>query len=74
MITKEAIETFIFRINDFGSLSPTRQAEYFIYFLTINNITPITVKDILDCYDKLDLVAYSNIPQLLSMFCKISSV
>lgn len=70
MITKEALERFIFRIENFATLPKQKQAEYFSYFLTINDIELITTKNILECYNLLKLEPYSNVSKLLSDFSK----
>ncbi|MGN0961919.1 MAG: hypothetical protein ACI4PF_06970 [Christensenellales bacterium] len=68
MITKNYLESFIFKIDNFISLNKTEQAKYFLYFLTISNFEYITAKDILECYNLLKLEPYSNVPKLLKSF------
>jgi hypothetical protein len=60
------LENFISKIVDFDKLSASTKIDYFVYFLTIVcNSEGTTSKDIEECFNKLKVTKYSNIPQYL---------
>lgn len=60
------LESFIEKIEDFNSLTITAQIDYFILYLSQNNQEGVSSKEVLGCFNELDLKKYSNIPAYLS--------
>ncbi|WP_422004917.1 hypothetical protein [Roseivirga pacifica] len=61
------LETFIEKVEDFENLNSSKQIDFFAYFLLIERKNDgFTSKEIGECFDLLQLPAYSNIPSYLS--------
>lgn len=61
------LEMFIGKIENFESLKASNQIDYFAYYLLIEKKNDgFVAKEISDCFDKLHLHPYSNIPSYLS--------
>ncbi len=65
MIIIEKLAGFIENISEFNEKSSAEQLELFSYFLTKHQGS-FTVSDVRECFDKLNIVPYSNINQYLS--------
>ncbi|WP_337966488.1 hypothetical protein [uncultured Flavobacterium sp.] len=66
-----SIENFILKIKDFDNFSASAKIDFFVYFLTeLENKEGIRNKDIEECFDKLNISKYSNIPQYLKVNSK----
>lgn len=69
------IEKYVDRIPGFYELSSGEMIKYFVYYIQIELKKEANVKDIKNCYDKLDIIPYSNIPMYLrnnKYFVKLS--
>jgi len=68
-----SLDIFVLKINNFNKLAASQKIDYFVYFLTIvEGKEGIKSKEIEDCFDKLRIAKYSNIPLYLKNHSKKS--
>ena len=62
-----SLEGFVRKFDGFSSWGGKKQTDYFVYFLTSNDQTKgVTPRQVIQCFQQLDLKAYARIPQYLS--------
>lgn len=67
----DSLENFVERIENFDNLSSSSQIDYFAYYLLLElKQDGFVAKDIGECFNKLHLKPYSNIPSYLSTYSK----
>jgi|GEM_PF-439483 len=67
MQNKEHLESFVAKVKDFDQLSSSKQIDYFVYFLTIENQGLIAnIGSIRECFNHLKTAPYSNISSYLA--------
>lgn len=68
---QQEIESYILKIENFDELAKAELIDYFSYFITvINEEDVVDSRKIKDCFERLRLEPYSNIPSYLSQKSK----